>query len=170
MTDLPASFREAIASQFHSNLKMLGKAIELCPASLWLAASDASPNRTWHIAYHALFYTHFYMAPSDAAFVAWPHHRTDYNFLGENHWKPGFKPQIDQPYTQAEMLEYLDFCHAEVDRQTAILDPHAPSGFSWLPFNKLELQFYSLRHLAHHTGQISERLRSHAGLGLPWSR
>jgi len=170
MTDATSSLQGAIAGQFHAALKMLGKAIEICPEELWLAGSGDSPNRTWQVAYHALFYTHFYMAPSDAAFVAWPRHRTDYNFLGQNHWKPGVKLQIDQPYTQAELLEYLDFCNAEVYRQTAILDPEAPSGFSWLPFSKLELQFYSLRHLAHHTGQISERLRARAGLGVSWAR
>jgi hypothetical protein len=168
MTDSHSSLRETIAGQFHSALRMLGKAIELCPEPLWLAASGDSPNRTWHIAYHALFYTHFYLSPTDAEFAAWPGHRAEYNYLGEVRTKPGYRPLIDQPYTQAEVREYLDFCQGEVDRQTAILDPEAPSGFSWLPFNKLELQFYNLRHLAHHTGQIAERLRSQAGLGLPW--
>ena len=169
MTDA-ASLQGAVAGQFHSALKMLGKAIEICPEPLWLAGSGDSPNRTWHIAYHALFYTHFYLSKTDADFVAWPHHRTEYNYLGEVPWKPGYRPQIDQPYTQAELRAYLDFCHDEVDRQTAVLDPEAPSGFSWLPFNKLELQFYSLRHLAHHTGQLTERLRSQAGLGVGWAR
>jgi hypothetical protein len=162
--------KAAVAGQFHSSLKMLGRAIELYPEPLWLASSGASPNRSWHIAYHALFYTHFYLGENDKAFVAWQHHRPEYNYLGELPWKPGYKPQIDQPYTQSEVLEYLDFCHQEVDRQTAVLDPEAQSGFSWLPFSKLDLQFYGLRHLAHHTGQLAERLRSQAGIGLPWVR
>jgi len=170
MSDISSSLREAIAHQYHSTLKMLDKAIELCPEPLWLAALDLSPNRTWHIAYHALFYVHFYMAPTDAQFVAWPHHRAEYNYLNEIPWKPGFKPQVDQPYTQVEVREYLEFCHGEVDRQIAVVDFEAPSGFSWLPFNKLELQFYNLRHLAHHTGQIAERVRSQAGVGVPWAR
>jgi hypothetical protein len=32
------------------------------------------------------------------------------------------------------------------------------------------LLLYNLRHLAHHTGQLTERLRTHAGIGLPWVR
>jgi len=139
---------EAAAGQYRSTLAMLRRAIELCPGDLWLAGS---PNRFWHIAYHALFYTHFYLAPSDAEFVAWQHHRAEYNYLGEVPLRPGYKPQIDQPYTQAELLEYQDFCVGEVERQMAVFDLEAPSGFSWLPFSKLELQFYNLRHLAHHT-------------------
>lgn len=160
-------WRESTARQFHSSLKMLGSAIDLCPDGLWL---EGAPNRFWHIAYHALFYVHFYAGPSDAAFVPWAHDRPEYNYLGEIPWKPGYKPQIDEPYSKAELKEYLEFCHGEVDRQVAVVDPEAPSGFPWLPFTKLELQSYSLRHLAHHTGQLSERLRTRAGVGLPWAR
>jgi hypothetical protein len=161
---------EIIARQYHSALKMLEKAIELCPAPLWLSATGMSPNRTWHIAYHALFYVHFYLSRTDADFVPWQHHRPEYNYLGEIPFKPGYRPVIDQPYTQAELLEYAAFCHGEIDRQTALLDFEAPSGFSWLAFSKLELQFYNIRHLVHHTGQLAERLRSQAGMGLPWVR
>jgi hypothetical protein len=149
---------------------MLGQAIDVCPEPLWLAASGASPNRFWHIAFHALFYTHFYLAKDEADFVAWHLHRAEYNYLGENFFKPGVKPQIDQPYTQPELREYLEFCHGEVDRQTVALDLEAPSGFYWLPIDKLELQLYNLRHLAHHEGQLSERLRSQANLGVRWVR
>ncbi|HEX4321305.1 MAG TPA: DinB family protein [Acidobacteriaceae bacterium] len=162
--------RSAIAGQFHAALKMLARAIELCPEPLWLTASGESPNRFWHIAYHSLFYTHFYLGVDDKAFIPWPHHRTEYNYLGENFSKPGHKPVVDQPYTKAELLAYLEFCHQEVDRQTAVIDLEAPSGFSWLPFAKLELQFYNLRHLAHHTGQLAERIRSHTGVGVSWVR
>ena len=163
------TLNEAIAGQFHSTLKMLAQAIELCPEPLWLAASGQSPNRTWHLAYHALFYIHFYLSPSDSDFVAWQHHRPDYNFLVGIPWKPGFKPQIDQPYTQAELLAYAEFVHAEIDRRTADFNPDAPSGFSWLPFNQLGVHLYNLRHAAHHTGQLIERLRVEAGIGVPWN-
>jgi hypothetical protein len=158
---------ETITRQYKSSLAMLRHAIELCPESLWLVGS---PNRYWHIAYHALFYTHLYLARNEAEFVPWQHNRPDYNFLGENPGKPGVPSKIDLPYTQLELLHYADFCDGEVGRQTAALDLEAPSGFHWLPFNKLEVQFYNLRHLSHHTGQLADRLRSHANIGLPWIR
>ena len=34
----------------------------------------------------------------------------------------------------------------------------AESGFDWLAFNKLELQFYNIRHLQQHVGELCERL------------
>lgn len=164
------TLQETIASQFHAALKMLTQCIEQCPEPLWLAATGQSPNRTWHLAYHTLFYTHFYLAPSDAEFVPWQYHRPEYNYLGSVPWKPGYKPVSDQPYTLEELLEYAQFVHKEIDRRTAGFDPDAPSGFSWLPFNQLGVHLYNLRHTAHHTGQLIERLRTEAGIGVPWSR
>jgi hypothetical protein len=164
------SIQETVANQYHSVLKMLGRAIELCPEPLWLSATGASPNRYWHIAYHALFYTHFYLAPGESEFLPWQHHRAEYNFLGAVPWRLNEIRIAEIPYTRPELREYLEFCHGEVDRQTAVLEIDAPSGFHWLPFNKLELQFYNIRHAAHHTGQLSERLRSQASLSLPWVR
>ena len=44
----------------------------------------------------------------------------------------------------------------------------APSGFEWLPFNKPELQFYNIRHIQHHTGELCERLGVMGEIEVPW--
>jgi hypothetical protein len=41
------------------------------------------------------------------------------------------------------------------------------SGFSWLPFDKLELQFYNIRHLQHHVGELSDSL-GRVGVEIDW--
>ena len=41
------------------------------------------------------------------------------------------------------------------------------SGFNWLPFGKLELQLYNIRHIQQHTGELSQRLGDH-GIDVPW--
>jgi hypothetical protein len=162
--------REVIARQYHSTLEMLESAIRTCPKAIWLDSSGDSPNRYWHIAYHALFYTHFYLAPTEADFVPWPMHRAGYNFLGAVPGAPNERPKVDKPYQPPELLDYALFCQSEVSRQMASVDFDAPSGFYWLPFSKFELQLYTLRHLAHHTGQLADRLRSQANLGVGWVR
>jgi hypothetical protein len=56
-----------------------------------------------------------------------------------------------------------------VARNVPNLDYNAPSGFSWIPLNKLELQLYNIRHIQHHTGELYERLGARAGIGdLRW--
>ena len=152
---------DAIARQMRSAVTMLRFVVEQCPDSLWLAGE---PNESWHLAYHALFYTHLYLAPSEREFVAWGKHRDGVNYLGERCPDPG------EPYSQAEVMEYADFCLAHIDgwvRQTPL---DAPSGFSWLEMTRLEVHLYNLRHLAHHGGQLADRLRTEADIGVPWVR
>jgi hypothetical protein len=156
-----------IARQYRASLAMLGQAIELCPEPLWL--STEYPNKFWHIAHHTLFYTHLYLQPSEADFRSWAKYRKDSQYLGSRPCAPG-TPAVQTPYTKAEILEYHELCRADVEARVPALDLAAPSGFSWLPFNKLEVQFYNIRHVQHHTGQLADRLRAAAGIGLSWVR
>jgi hypothetical protein len=62
----------------------------------------------------------------------------------------------------------MAFCRQQVTNSVSALDLEAQSGFDWLPFDKLELQFYNIRHTQHHTGQLSERLRKSSDTGIRW--
>ena len=157
-----------IQSQYHATLDMLEEAILACPQDLWLDSTFT--NAFWHVAYHAVFYTHLYLSTGLESFVPWSKARPEYEFLGDKlPWPPHNKPNIGEPYTKAEVLEYVDFCRQVVDDQVPTLGLEAASGFDWLPFTKLELQFYNIRHTQHHTGQLSERLRSSASAGIRWT-
>jgi hypothetical protein len=59
-------------------------------------------------------------------------------------------------------------CQREVEQQVSHIDLHSPSGFGWPPINKLELQYYSIRHLQQHAGELMERLGSRAGVQIGW--
>jgi DinB superfamily len=162
------AIQHTVARQYRASLAMLRQAIELCPEPLWL--SEDHRNRYWHIAYHTVFYTHLYLQPSEADFRAWPKHRKDSQYLGPRPSAPGETRKVEPPCTKAEVIEYLELCRSEVEARVPGLDLAAASGFSWLPFNKLEVQFYNIRHLQHHTGQLADRLRTAAGIGVAWVR
>ena len=153
--------KDAMQSQYLAALAMLREMVERCPPALWLDAQFK--NQTWQVAYHALFFTHLYLHPKIAEFKAWERHRTDYENLG-----PHRMPNIGEPYSQADVLEYLILCEEQVRTWIPQLDLEGPSGFDWLPFNKLEHLLYNLRHLQQHTGELSERLGTNAGLELGW--
>jgi len=158
---------QVIISQYLAALEMLKNAIKDCPESMW---TDPEPkNKFWHIAYHAIFYTHLYMQPSEAVFKNWDKHREEYEFMGTLPWPPHDEPKIDQPYTKTEILEYLDFCQQQIRVVVPGLNLEAQeSGFYWLPFGKLALQFYNIRHLQQHTGELCERLGTNAGIDVDW--
>jgi hypothetical protein len=158
--------KPAIISQYRAALAMLRNAVESCPAEHW--NNDAYTNRFWHVAYHALFFTDLYLCESDAAFVPWEKHIEDYQYLGPLHWENNRIPVIGEPYTKAEVLEYLKRCEGYVQERVDAADLDGPSGFFWLPFGKFELQIYNIRHIQHHAAQLIERVREDAGIAIPW--
>lgn len=157
---------ESLGRQYRAALEMFDNAVKQCPESAWLDPSY--PNKFWHLAYHALFYTHLYLQPSEAELAPWPKNRPNYQFLGTTPWPPYERPKADTPYSKEEILEYRQFCSAEMEFRLQSISLGAPSGFHWLPCNKFELQVYNLRHLQHHTGQLLERLRTAHNIGVAW--
>jgi hypothetical protein len=158
--------REVLARQYRASLEMLRQAVAACPEALWLDSSY--PNRFWHIAYHTLFCTHMYLQPGHSDFRPWANHRPDYQFLGPLPWPPHERPKIEAAYGKAEVLDLHGICREEVDATVPTVDLDAPSGFFWLPFNKLELQLYNIRHLQHHAGQLIDRLRTEGNIEVAW--
>lgn len=157
---------EQIRSQFQAALDMLQQAISRCPETLWSAPEHQNPF--WQIAYHALFYTHLYVQPSLAVFTPWAKHRQSYERMESLPRSPHEQPKVGELYDKQDVLEYLSFCRQEIDRNVPGLDLDGASGFDWLPFGKLELQFYSLRHLQQHIGELCERLTQAAGIEIDW--
>jgi hypothetical protein len=144
-----------LKSQYHASLAMLREAIERCPPEEWLSTSHK--NAFWQVSYHTLFFAHLYLQRDEAAFKLWEKHR------GEGDGTAG------EPYTQAQVLEYCEFCDRMIDDGVDALDLDATeSGFSWYRMSKLEHQFVNIRHIQHHAAQLIGRVRSAAGVGIRW--
>lgn len=158
--------KATIISQYLATLEMMKQVVEKCPDAVWLNANHT--NDFWHVSYHALFYTHLYLQPQEADFTPWTKHRRNLNAFGPPPWAPGEEVELGEPFSQAEVLDYLALCQQEASTQPQNLKLDAPSGFDWIPLNKLELQFYNIRHLQHHVGELSQRLWAEAGIEINW--
>lgn len=158
--------KKVIISQLFSSLTMLQNAINSCPDELW--DNQDYDNKYWHIVYHALFFTDLYLSPSMDQFKSWEKARNDYQFMGAVPWPPHYTPKFEHSYSKSDLNEYLEKIKAESQSQIDQDDLNANSGFDWLPFNRLELHIYSIRHLQYHTGQLIERLKSNGGKGTRW--
>lgn len=130
---------------------MLKQVIVRCPEALWYAPGNQ--NLFWRKSYHALFYAHLYLQNAEKDFVPWEKHHD---------------PDGGEPFTKEEVLEYLSFVENQVDECVPAANLDGESGFHWLPFNKLELQLYNIRHIQQHTGELYERLGTHENLELSW--
>ena len=91
-------FAAIISSQYLASLEMLKQTITRCPESIW--NSPADKTKFWHIAYHALFYTHLYLQDTEKDFTPWRLHRPEYQFLGQLPWPPHAAPKIGEPLRQ----------------------------------------------------------------------
>ncbi|MGA2504657.1 MAG: DinB family protein [Anaerolineales bacterium] len=158
--------KQIIQCQYLAALEMLKQAIVKCPPELWNAREDK--NKFWHVAFHALFYTHLYLQDAEKDFQPWENHRDEYQFMGQTPWPPHDPPKIGDPYIREDVLAYLEIVQKQIRERVPALYLEAPSGFDWLPFGKLELQFYNLRHLQQHVGELYERLGAKAGIDLDW--
>jgi len=151
--DVPA----ILISQYQASLEMLKQTILQCPESIWNAASDK--NRFWQVAYHALYFTHEYLADSEDAFIPWAKHREVYDFD---------QSQTFEPYDKESILEYLSFCQQQVADRVPRLSLEALEAHGDRSMTVLELQIYSIRHIMQHAGEMMERLGSRTGAEIDW--
>ena len=145
------NLHKAIQSQYLASLEMLKQVIVKCPETLWDAPGNQ--DKFWRKSYHALFYTHLYLQNAEKDFVPWEKHHD---------------PDGEMPFTQDEVLEYLSLVEQQVQERVPATDLEAGSGFYWLPFDKLELQLYNIRHIQQHIGELYERLGTHENIELGW--
>lgn len=143
--------KQVIQSQYLAALAMLKQVIVNCPEALWDAPGNQ--DRFWRKSYHALFYAHLYLQHAEKDFVPWEKHHD---------------PDGEVPFTKDEVLEYLSFVENQVMDRIPDTELESQSGFHWLPFNKMELQLYNIRHIQQHTGELYERLGTHGNMELGW--
>jgi hypothetical protein len=148
--------RAILISQYLASLEMLKQTIVQCPEAVWNAAGDK--NKFWQAAYHALFFTHLYLADSEEAFTPWVKHRDGYEDFDESNMRA--------PYDRDTILEYLAFCQQEAAARVPRLDLEA--SFSGRPYTMLELQIYSIRHIMQHAGELMERAGARGNAQINW--
>ncbi|MGE3800678.1 MAG: DinB family protein [Candidatus Kapaibacterium sp.] len=166
-----SAIRTILKSQYHASLAMLGEAIEKCPDDLWL--SDNYVNAFWQVAYHTLFFTHFYLGIDSESFQPWPEHQANVQHpdgIGGPPDPESSLPLLPDPYTKAQVLDYWNICNNMVDDAIDAMDINSPeSGFYWYKAPKLEHQLINIRHIQHGAAQLADRLRGEVNVGVSWA-
>ncbi len=151
--------RAVLKSQYHAALKTLREVIEKCPEPMWNDPADGEAT-LWRVAYHTLFYAHFYLQQKRAAFTPWARHCTGAERLeGKPH----------KPYTREELLKYWSACDSMIDAGVDALNLSTPQcDFTWYKMSTLEHQIVNIRHIQHHAAALSVRLRRSATIAIGW--
>jgi len=163
--------QSALKHQYHAALKTLRLVIERCPDELWDQREDERAAPFWQVAYHTLFFTHFYLQQTRDKFKAWEKGRKGVESLGRRRAAdaPGESPDSDAAYTREEILEYWRFCDEAIDTGVDRLDLSAAQcGFPWYKMPTLEHQLVNIRHIQHHAAALAMQLRNATGVSIEW--
>lgn len=146
--------RAGLIQQTLLSLAMLRQCVERAPDDVYFGGTH--PRSFWRIAYHAAAYAHLYLYPNMDAWKKWPKHRVEATYLD------GEVEEIE-PYSRAEMLEFIGLIQSEVASQIGEMDlEEMDCGYPWYPgLPRFNHQVLSLRHLHGHIGQLAEILISH---------
>lgn len=159
-----------IGRQFAAAIQMVRSAIEACPENLWDDRSEGSPF--WHLAYHALFFTDFYLSEDEKSFRPMPFHEGNMHFLpGDYKEFGGIVATPENSLSKDRLLEYAGRCLRKCEETFGRLtDERALErcGFWWYELNAGEFLLNNLRHAQHHAGQLALILRRRAGIGIEW--
>ena len=156
--------KDGLKGQFRAGVLMMKECIELCPEDLW--SSGVHPRTFWRIAYHGLFYTHFYMMPNCDSLTPWEKHCWHGRILWSDD-EQGLPPD-ETTFTQGELAEYADHIFNNINEWIDALDLDSQeSGFPWYPIPKIDHVLVNLRHLGVHIGQLQELLYAQ-GLEPDW--
>lgn len=157
--------KQILTGQCEAVLAMMKQRIEVCPPEYWEGKIGESTFR--EDAYHALFFFDYYLSQNEEAFV-----------LRDLHRKGGDErePVISAGLSKEDTLSLVEICRQKIHESLALETDESlegPSGFSWWKITRGELHIHNIRHIQHHTAQLSNYLRrvsdEHGlSLKLPW--
>jgi len=143
--------KQIITGQFEAALSMLRDCVEVCPAEHWEEKIATISFR--QVAYHALFFVDFHLSPNEESFQL-----RDFHHEGGDERSPPPSAGMNQE----QSLAYAAICRQKAIETLAsetVESLKGPSGFDRRKMSRGELHIYNIRHVQHHTGQLSACLR-----------
>jgi len=144
--------KKVLMGQFEAVLCMLNDCVQKCPQEHWDGKIAKYPF--WQVAYHTLCFVDLYLSPNEESFQL-----RDIHPRG---WSELYEEFPSRRFDKSEITEYLVMCRKKATETLASETRESlerESGFHWLPFSRGELHVYNIRHVQHHTGQLSAYLR-----------
>ncbi len=144
--------KKILTGQFEASLCMLDECVHMCPVEHW--DGKVGKYAFWHVAYHTLCFVDLYLSPNEESFKLRDIHPRGWSEFDDEY--------PSRRFDQLEIAEYLAICRQKAIEALAAETRESlegPSGHARRKFSRGELYIYSLRHVQHHTGQLSAYLR-----------
>jgi len=136
-----------LIAQFEAALAMTKQRIVICPEEYF---EGRIGNYTFRqMVYHTLFWLDYYLTHHKDAFVM-----SELNLRGGDERRPG----LCNGLSQEDALVYVEFCRHKILTSIRAETEESLQG-AWGELSRGELHLYNLRHVQHHTAQLSTYLR-----------
>jgi hypothetical protein len=181
------TFKTLIVHQYEAALSMLNACVDRCPETIWEARVVNYPF--CQVVFHTLFWTDVYLGQSAESSCRQPFGewlrpggvldvevRTGYGdpVFQHDHLFGDYVRFADRApvrlYDKAAIRAYLDHCRAKVSEVMGAETVDTLSTPSDLrpDLSRAEVHLYNIRHVQHHTSQLSLRLRLDANRAIDW--
>jgi hypothetical protein len=161
------TFKQLVANQYEATLCMLSICLDRCPEAAWEA--PVANLKFCQVAFHALFFTDFYLGSNADDLRRQTFHRDHESFFRD------YEELEDRVqvllYDKLSIKSYLQHCRqkaADVIAGETAASLAGPSGFERRMYSRAELHVCNIRHIQHHVAQLSLRLRLDFYQDIPW--
>jgi hypothetical protein len=161
------TFKELLSHQYEAAFCTLSACIDRSPEAAWSA--PVGSLAFCQVAFHTLFFADFYLGPNEESLKQQQFHRDNKDFFRDYEELQDRKQQL--LYDRPSIKAYLEHCRKKASAVIAaetVETLTGPSGFRRREFSRAELHVYNIRHIQHHAGQLSLRLRIDWNEEVPW--
>jgi hypothetical protein len=159
--------QQLLISQYEASLSMLAHGVALCPQELWQV--PVARYSFSQVAFHTLFFTDFYLCRKPEDLQVQPFHQENAALFGD--YEQLLHREPTAIYERPQIERYLAFCRDKarltVNAETAS-DLAEATMFPRRTGTRAEGHVYNIRHIQHHVGQLSLRLRLEDAADVPW--
>lgn len=160
------AFKTLVTNQYEAALSMLKACVDRCPDTVW--NSRGANYKFCQLVFHTLIFTDLYLGPDVESFRRQPFHLRNERFFGDYEEFEDRAPV--RLYDKASILAYLEHCRSKVSEvmEGETADTLSARAGTRRSLSRAELHIYNIRHIQHHAGQLSLRLRLDTGEGVDW--
>ena len=160
-------FKQLIARQYEAAFCTLRACVVRCPQENWNAPVARYPFS--QVVVHTLIFADLYLSRDEEEMRAQLYHQENSQFFGEYEQLQDREPT--EVYERAAVQSYLDFCR-DKSQNVALAETNEsllkPCGFPGKDFSRAELHVCNIRHIQHHSAQLTLRLRLDSKVDAPW--
>lgn len=160
-------YKTLISNQFEAAFCTLGACIDRCPDASWSA--PVVKLKFCQVAFHTLFFADLYLGRDVLALREQEFHLEHATTFADYEELEDRAPQrvYERPFIKTYLLHCRDKASHVIAAET-LESLQVTPGFAGRNVSRAELHVTNFRHIIHHAGQLTLRLRLDANIDIPW--